>query len=349
MSVAPITLNDIERARAAVAATIRPTPVNLSPSLTERASAPVFLKLEHHQVTGSFKIRGASNAIAKLNEKSRRAGVVGVSTGNHGRGLAYAAKAAGVRCIICMSSLVPKAKIDGIKGEGAEVRIIGKSQDEAQMEVERLVADQGMTMIPPFDHADIIAGQGTLGLELLEQVPDVDAVLVPLSGGGLISGVALALKAAAIKAKRPTATVVGVSMERGAAMYECQKAGEPIEVEEQVTLADSLGGGIGLANRYTFDMVRDLVDDIVLVSEKEIAEAIRHAYWRERQIIEGSGAVGIAAILANKIRVDGPAALVVSGGNVDMEQHFRIIGGEDVDVSSADNKKSDADAGGERN
>lgn len=324
-----ITIDDIGRAKATIASTIRPTPVNPSPSLSELAGAPVFLKLEHHQVTGSFKIRGAANAIANLDKPARRRGVVGVSTGNHGRGLAFAARAADVRCIICMSSLVPKAKIDGIKGEGAEVRIIGKSQDEAQIEVDRLVEEEGMTMIPPFDHADIIAGQGTLGLDLLEQVPDVETVLVPLSGGGLISGVA-----AAVKSQRPTASVVGVSMERGAAMYECQRAGKPIEVEELPTLADSLGGGIGLDNRYTFSMVRDLVDDIVLVSEKEIAAAIRHAYWQERQIIEGSGSVGIAALLAGKIKSKGPTASVVSGGNVDMDQHFRIISGEDVDMTA---------------
>ena len=323
-----ISVDDIERAKKAISKTIRPTPINPSKSLSERCGAPVFLKLEHHQVTGSFKIRGAANAIANLDEAQRSAGVVGVSTGNHGRGLAFAAKAAGIRCVICMSSLVPKTKVENIEGEGAEVRIVGRSQDEAQTEVERLVADQGMTMIPPFDHVDIIAGQGTLGLELLEQVPDVETVLVPLSGGGLIAGVA-----AAVKSRRPTATVVGVSMERGAAMYECQRAGKPIEVEELATLADSLGGGIGLQNRYTFPMVRDLVDDIVLVSEKEIAEAIRHAYWQERQIIEGSGAVGIAALLAGKITSKGPTASVVSGGNVDMGQHFRIVSGEDVDVT----------------
>ena len=181
MSGSSITVDRIERARKAIAGTIRPTPVNPSTALSERCGVPVFLKLEHHQVTGSFKIRGAANAIANLDDAQRQAGVVGVSTGNHGRGLAYAARAAGVRCIICMSSLVPKTKVENIEGEGAEVRIVGQSQDEAQVEVDRLVADQGMTMIPPFDHADIIAGQGTLGLELLEQLPDVETVLVPLS------------------------------------------------------------------------------------------------------------------------------------------------------------------------
>jgi len=153
-------------------------------------------------------------------------------------------------------------------------------------------------------------------------------VLVQVSGGGLISGVA-----AAIKARRPGVRVIGVSMQRGAAMYECIKAGKPIQVEELATLADSLGGGIGLDNRYTYTMVRDLVDDFVLVSEKEIATAIRHAYWQERQIIEGSGSVGIAALLSGRLSLSGPTVAILSGANIDMNLHHRIISGEDVDVT----------------
>ena len=321
-------LHEIEQARMAIADTVRQTPVNLSPTLSDLLGQNVHLKLEHTQVTGSFKLRGATNAVASLSEAEKRRGVAGVSTGNHGRGLAYAARAAGVKCIICMSRLVPQAKIDGIKAQGAEVRIIGQSQDEAQEEVARLVADEGMAMIPPFDHRPVIAGQGTLGLELLEQVPDLATVLVPLSGGGLISGVA-----AALKAKRPDVTVIGISMERGAAMHECLKAGKPILVEELATLADSLGGGIGLDNQLTFAMTRDLVYDIILVSEAEIAAAIRHIYWQERQIVEGSGAVGVAALLTGRVRSAGPVVSILSGGNIDMNQHFRIISGEDVDVT----------------
>jgi threonine dehydratase len=322
-----VTLDDIERARRAIAGRLRLTPAEVSPSLSEGAGAPVTLKLEHQQITGSFKLRGATNAIANLSEDQKARGVVGVSTGNHGRGLAYAARQAGVRCIICMSSLVPKNKVDGIKAQDAEVRIVGRSQDDAQEEVDRLVED-GMTMLPPFDHADVIAGQGTLGLEILEQVPDIETAVVPVSGGGLISGVA-----AAVKALKPKVRVVGVSMERGAAMYDCIKAGKPVFVEELPTLADSLGGGIGLDNRYTFAMVRDLVDDLVLVSEAEIAGGIRHAYWEERQIIEGSGAVGIAALMTGRIADPGRTAVIVSGGNIDMKLHYRIAGGENVDVT----------------
>ena len=324
----PVGLADIEKARVTIADAVRLTAVAESLMLSEIAGVPVHLKLEHQQITGSFKLRGATNAVRNLGDAQRQRGVVGVSTGNHGRGLAYAAREAGVRCIICMSELVPQNKIDGIKAQGAEVCIVGTSQDDAQVEVDRLVAEEGMTMLPPFDHPHIIAGQGTLGLELLEQVPDLQTVLVQVSGGGLISGIA-----AAIKARRPEVRVIGVSMQRGAAMYECIKAGKPVQVEELATLADSLGGGIGLDNRYTYTMVRDLVDDFVLVSEKEIAAAIRHGYWQERQIVEGSGSVGMAALLSGKVRPSGPTVAILSGANIDMNLHHRIISGEDVDVT----------------
>ena len=326
---ASVGIAEIEAARARIASTVHRTRTELSPTLSESLGAPVHLKLEHQQRTGSFKLRGATNAVLSLSDEERARGVVGASTGNHGRGLAYAARQNGVRCIVAMSELVPQNKIDGIKAQGAEVRIIGRSQDDAQVEVDRLVADEGMTMIPPFDHADIIAGQGTIGLEIAEDIPDLATVLVQLSGGGLISGVA-----AALKARLPHVRVIGVSMERGAAMYACQKAGKPIFVPEVPTLADSLGGGIGLDNAYTFAMTRDLVDDIVLVSEAEIAAAIRHAYWHEQQIVEGSGAVGIAALLSGKVRPDGPTAVLLSGGNIDMTLHHRIVSGEDVDVTA---------------
>ena len=177
--------------------------------------------------------------------------------------------------------------------------------------------------LPPFDHPDVIAGQGTLGLELVEDLPELARVLVPLSGGGLISGVALAVKTPA-----PAARVIGVSMARGAAMRASQRAGRPVPVEELPTLADSLGGGIGLDNRWTFGMVRDLVDEIVLLEEAEIAAAIRHAYWREQEVVEGSGAVGIGALLAGKVRPRGPTAVVVSGRNIDMGLHHRLVRAE---------------------
>jgi threonine dehydratase len=318
-----VTFADILTARNRLAGRLRRTPLGPSAALTERCGVPVHLKLEHHQITGSFKVRGATNAVLALSDDRRAKGIVGVSTGNHGRGLAYAAKEAGVPCIICMSSLVPANKVEAIKALGAEVRIVGASQDEAQEEVDRLVADEGMTMLPPFDHPDIIAGQGTVGLEMVEDLPEVETVLVPLSGGGLIAGIALAVKTA-----RPSARVVGISMERGAAMVESLRAGKPVFVQELATLADSLGGGIGLNNAHTFAMVRDLVDETVTLTEDEIAEGIRHAYRQEIEIVEGSGAVGLGALLAGKVRPSGPTVVLLSGRNIDMTLHHRVVSGE---------------------
>jgi threonine dehydratase len=323
-----VTLQDIYRARQAIGAGIRRTPLAASDSLTRQVGAPVHLKLEHLQITGSFKLRGALSAIARLAAGDKARGIVAVSTGNHGRALAFAAARASAPCVVCMSRLVPRNKVEAIAALGAEVRIVGASQDEAQVEADRLVAEEGMTMLPPFDHPDIIAGQGTIGLEILEDLPEVETVLVPLSGGGLIAGVARALKSAG-----PRIRVVGVTMERGCAMYRSQTAGRPVEVEELPTLADALGGGIGLDNRYTFAMVRDLVDDLLLVSEEQIAAAIRHAYFEEKQVIEGSGAVGIAALLAGALRQPGVTAVVVSGGNIDMALHARLIRGEQVELA----------------
>ena len=324
----PVAPGDIDKAGALLSGRLRRTPVEGSEALGRHTGGKVALKLEHHQKTGSFKLRGATNAVLNLDGESRRNGIVGVSTGNHGKGLAHAAREAGVRCVICMSNLVPENKVNGIRDLGADVRILGKSQDEAEVEARRLVAEDGMTMLPPFDHPDVIAGQGTLGLDIVDQVDDIGTLAIPVSGGGLAAGVALA-----VKAKSPATRVVGVTMERGAAMHASLEAGHPVEVEELPTLADSLGGGIGQDNRYTFTMLRELLDDLILVSEKEIAAAIRHAYWTEKQIIEGSGAVAVAAILSGRIREIGTTVAVISGCNIDPALHFRIIGGEDVDVS----------------
>ncbi|NVK99727.1 hydroxyectoine utilization dehydratase EutB [Ruegeria pomeroyi] len=331
-----ITLQDSYQAKARIAGRVRQTALVESSALSTLCGGAVSLKLESTQITGSFKLRGATNAVLSLSEAQRAAGVVGVSTGNHGRGLAYAAAQAGVRCIICMSELVPQNKVEGIRSHGAEVRITGRSQDDAQVEVDRLVAE-GMTMLPPFDHRDIIAGQSTVALEMLEQAPDLETVLVPLSGGGLISGVAMVMKAV-----NPAIRVIGVSMARGAAMHASLQAGKPVQVEELPTLADSLGGGIGLDNAYTFEMTKALVDDVVLVSEAEIAAAIRHAYFEERLVIEGSGSVGIAALLAGRVEHPGRCAVLVSGQNIGMDLHKRIIDGEDADVAAETGGGADA-------
>jgi threonine dehydratase len=319
-----LTSRDFEAARTRIAGVVRRTPCDHSPTLSERAGVPVWLKLEHHQHTGAFKLRGAANAVAQLDNAS---GVTAASTGNHGRALAYAARRSGLRAVICMSRLVPENKLAAIRALGAEARIVGASQDEAHEEAMRRVEDDGFSMVPPFDDLRVIAGQGTLGLEMVEDLPEVETVLIPLSGGGLLAGVA-----GAMKALRPGLRVIGVSMERGAAMAASLKAGRPVPVDELPTLADSLGGGVGLDNRHTFAMVRELTDEVVLLSEGEIAEGIRHCYWQERQIVEGAAAVGVAALLARKVEARGPTLALISGGNIDMNLHARIVAGRNPDL-----------------
>ena len=286
-------------------------------------ACPVLLKSEHMQTTGSFKLRGATNAVLALPAEARARGLITVSSGNHGRALAHAARAEGVRCTICLSTLVPGNKVEAIRALGADVRIVGDLQDAAQEEAERLAREIGLTFVPPFDDPAIIAGQGTIGLEIIEDTPDAEQVVVPLSGGGLAAGVA-----AAVKALRPATRVIGVSMERGAAMHASLQAGRPVLVEEVATLADALGGGIGLDNRASFAMVRDLLDGTVLLSEAEIAAGIRAADVLENQVLEGAGAVGIGALLAGKLLLRGPVVLLLSGGNIDPALHGRIIAGE---------------------
>ncbi|MBP0616920.1 hydroxyectoine utilization dehydratase EutB [Jiella mangrovi] len=317
-----VTISAIEAAADRIAGHVRRTPMANSASLSELCGAPVHLKLEHWQETGAFKLRGATNAVLSLSDEERARGVVAASTGNHGRALAHAAKKAGARCTVSMSKLVPQNKLDAIAALGAEIRIVGNSQDDAQIEVDRLAREDGMVPLPPFDHPDIIAGQGTIGLEIVKDLPDAETVLVPLSGGGLIAGVA-----AAIKAQAPGTRIVGISMARGAAMQASLAAGHPVEVKELPTLADSLGGGIGLDNRLTFQMVRDLVDEVVLLTEAEIAAGMRHAYFQEREILEGGAAVGIAALLAGKVEARGPIVALLSGRNVAMDLHARIMAG----------------------
>lgn len=318
-------LHDVYLARQRIESLVRRTPLEYSPSLSQRLGVAVYLKLESQQITGSFKLRGASNAVAQLSAEEKARGVVAASTGNHGRALAYAASRQGVKATICLSHLVPANKVQAIRDLGAEVCIVGQSQDDAQREAERIANEQGATLLPPFDHPTIIAGQGTLGLEILEQQPDVVQILVPLSGGGLFAGVALAIKSVSTNI-----ITHGISMQRGAAMHASLGAGHPVEVEELPTLADSLGGGIGLNNRYTFNMTRDLCDHLHLLSETSIANALRHAYREERLVLEGAAVVGIAALLDGLIEPRGPIVVVVSGRNVDIDQHLRVLAGADA-------------------
>jgi len=319
-----LSLAEVEAARRTIEGTAIATPLVPSPYLTDLVGHDVLLKLEITQPIGAFKLRGATNAVFNLAPEVK--GVTCCSTGNHGRGVAFAARARGLRAVICMSTLVPPAKLDGIKALGAEVRIVGASQDEASAESRRLVGEEGLVEISPFDDARVIAGQATIGLELMAHRPDLATVLVPLSGGGLAGGIALAVKHA-----NPKIRVIGVSMDRGAAMYESLKAGRPVEVEEVPSLADSLGGGIGLDNKLSFQLCRDHLDDVVLVSEAEIYRALQVLYYEDRLVAEGAAAVGPAALIAGKLPdLHGPAAAVITGRNVDMTVFTAIVNGGDV-------------------
>ncbi len=317
-------LDEIRAAQARLAGHVAHTPLVASSSLSRLCGRPVHLKLETRQTTGSFKLRGATNALLALDAAARARGLVTASTGNHGRALAHAAREAGARAVVCMSALVPDNKVAAVRSLGAETRIVGRSQDDAQAEVVRLVREEGLTEIPPFDAPEVIAGQGTVGLEIIEGLPEVELVLVPLSGGGLAAGVATA-----VKGLRPDARVVGVSMARGAAMHASLAAGRPVEVEERETLADSLGGGIGADNHYTLRICAKLLDHAILLPEDEIAAGIRYAERVEHEMVEGAGAVGIAALLAGRVTARGPIAVVVSGRNIDPALHRRIVEGAD--------------------
>ncbi|WP_163850196.1 hydroxyectoine utilization dehydratase EutB [Pseudooceanicola aestuarii] len=320
-------LMDIFAARRAIAGVADNTPLVPSPYHSDRLGQELLLKLEIAQPIGAFKLRGALNAVSRLPEGT--AGVTCCSTGNHGRGVAYAARARGLRAVICMSALVPQTKVDGIRALGAEVRICGNSQDEAEAESRRLAAEDGLAEIPPFDHPDVIAGQGTIGLELMEARPDLAHLLIPLSGGGLAAGIALAARAI-----NPGIRITGISMDRGAAMKAALDAGRPVPVTEVASLADSLGGGIGAPNRLTLAMCRDLLDDVVLVSEEEIYSAMQSLYYHDALIAEGACVVGLAAGLAGKVTLSGPTATVITGRNVDMEMFTRVVTGQDVQLGA---------------
>ena len=321
MAITDPTPHDIHLARRRIAALIRPTPLLHSAALSERAGAAVYLKLENLQHTGSFKIRGAASKLLSLTAGERARGVVAVSSGNHGRAVAYVARQLGVRAVICLSERVPAGKVEAIRRLGAELVVHGASYDEAEAHSLRLQAEQGLIRVDPFDDPAVIAGQGTIGLELLEDLPQVDTAVVPLSGGGLISGIAIALKAS-----NPAIRVVGVSMDRAPVMFHSLRAGRLIELPEQDTLADALAGGIGLDNRYTFRLVSRLVDDTLLVSEEEIAGAMAFALEQEHIVVEGGGAVALAALLYGRVAQPGRAvAVIISGGNVDLSLLSKVI------------------------
>ena len=314
------TFEDVLAAQERIAGTAQWTPLVAAEALSRSLDRGVFLKLESLQPTGSFKVRGAANRLLAMTDEERSRGVVTVSTGNHGRAVAYVGQRLGVPVTVCLSELVPANKVAALRATGAELIIGGAGQDEATEHAEALRAERGLTLVHPFDDPYVIAGQGTLALELLEQLPVLDTVLVPLSGGGLISGVALALKTA-----KPEVRVVAVSAEATPVMLRSVEAGAPVELPEVPTLADSLGGGIGLANRYTLRLVSDLVDEHGVVSEQEIAGAMTHLLLEERLVVEGASAVGAAALFGGHVQAGRATAAVVSGRNVDVRTLLALV------------------------
>jgi threonine dehydratase len=309
-----VTLRDISEAAKRITPFACRPPLKPSRTLSRQLGQSVSLKLETVQATGSFKLRGAANLIASLTPEAREHGLVTTSAGNHGRAVAYVAEQLGIRAVIFLSERVPVNKVQAIRELGAEVVIAGRSFDEAVERAEEYRVESGMTDVPPFDDPRIVAGAGTIGLELLDDLPQLETVVLPVGGGGLAAGVAFA-----VKAHKPSVRVIGVMMERGPAMYESLKAGRPVAVEEEPTLADALAGGIGLDNRVTFPLVREYVDEIMLVTEEQIAAAMAFALRRERLVLEGAGACGLALLCDPRAHAfDGPIAVVCSGDNVDI-------------------------------
>ncbi|MFD1036917.1 hydroxyectoine utilization dehydratase EutB [Virgibacillus byunsanensis] len=316
-----IEIQDVWEAKKRMQTMIKPTPLIASPKLSDKINASVYLKLENLHEIGSFKVRGASNKIVSLTEEEKSHGVTTFSTGNHGLAVAYIAKRLGIRAVICISNRVPVGKVNAIQQIGAEVERVGDSQDDAEERCYQLEKEQGLTVIKPFDDPHIIAGQGTMGLEIIEEVPRIDTVIVPLSGGGLFSGVALALKS-----YNPSIQLIGVSMENAAVMSESLKADRPVILPEQNTLADSLLGGIGLNNQYTFPLVKEYLDDLILLTEEEIATGMGFMLNQHKLVVEGAAATGVAAILSGKLKTHGKhVATIITGNNIDLTAFTSIF------------------------
>lgn len=316
------TYDDVVAAAERIRGTATRTPLVQAETAARELGADTFLKLESLQPTGSFKVRGAANRLLAMTDAERARGVVTVSTGNHGRAVAYVGRKLGVPVTVCISDLVPGNKVAALRATGAELLIGGAGQDEATERAEELRRQRGLTLVHPFDDPLVIAGQGTLALELVEQLPELDTVLVPLSGGGLASGVALALKAV-----KPAVRVVAVSAAVTPVMLRSVEAGSPVELPESRTLADSLGGGIGARNAFTLRMISDLVDEHVVVSESEIGEAMVHLLLAERLVVEGASAVGVAALLRGHVAPGGATAAIVTGRNVDVMTLMDLVSG----------------------
>jgi threonine dehydratase len=314
-----IDLADILDARERLRDAIYYSPCPHSVMLSALTGQKVYLKLENLQMTGSFKERGALNRIAMLTPDQTSRGVIAASAGNHAQGVAYHATKRGIRAVIVMPLTTPLVKVTATRGFGAEVVLHGANYDEAFIEATRLCAEEGMTFIHPFDDPAVMAGQGTIGLELLEQVPQIEAVVVPIGGGGLIAGIACA-----IKQSRPEIRVVGVQTERLPSMAVAVAAHHPVTIDPATTIADGIA--VRRAGDLTLPMVERYVDEIVTVDEDEIASAILMLLEREKTLAEGAGAAALAALLQHRTSLQGAhTAVLVCGGNIDVTLLSRII------------------------
>jgi threonine dehydratase len=322
MTTAAVSAADVARARERIAGLVDPSPVIRSPQLSEQLGVPVWLKLECLQPPGSFKVRGAASKMLALAPAERSRGVIACSGGNHGAAVAWVARRLGVPATVCVPESVDPVKLRAIRASGAEAIVQGATYDDAERVSRRLERERGLSYVHPFDDPDVIAGQGTIGLELAEQVPGLAAVVAGVSGGGLAGGIGTALAG-----RRPAVTVIGASAQNAAAMVASLQAGHPVDIPDLPTLAEVLGGGIGLDNRWSMAVVRDVVSEHVLVTEDEIAAAMTFCLSVHRVLAEGGGAVALGAALAGKVpRPGGPLAIVISGGNVDPAAVLSLAG-----------------------
>ena len=318
-----IKIEDVKNTKQKISSFITETEL-VNSNISKKLGLDLKLKLELNQPIGAFKIRGAMNAVLKLSDQYK--GVTCCSTGNHGKGVAFAAQKQNKKAVICMSENVPTNKVEGIKQFGAEVKIEGASQDEAEEISVNLAKTEGLKYISPFDDLDVLNGQATIGLEIFEQDPGIKNVLIPLSGGGLAGGIA-----AVLKQLNPYIKVYGVSMENGAAMYQSIKQNKPSQVKEFISLADSLQGGIGLSNKYSFKLCQKYLDDIILVSEQEIYKALQEVYYMDNIICEGACVVGVAALMNNRVKnLEGLTSTIITGKNIDLDLHKNIMEGKDI-------------------
>ena len=321
MSAVP-TLSEFEAAALSLAGVISHTPALPSRALSDVAGVPVVLKMENLQRTGSFKIRGATYRLAQLTDEERARGVVAASAGNHAQGVALAAQALGIPATIFMPIGVPVPKLLATRGYGAEVVLEGETVATSLRLAAEFAERTGAVLIHPFDHRDVVIGQGTLGLEVYQDVPDVETLLVGIGGGGLIAGVAAAVKEAAARDGR-TVRIIGVQAENAAAMRPSIDAGHPVEITTHPTIADGIL--VARPGDVPFEIVREHVDEIVTVSDDDIARALLILLEQAKVVVEPAGAVGVAAILAGKVAPHGTTVAILSGGNIDPLLMQRVV------------------------